>query len=49
MIKKDKEEITQQIIEIGNKIHPLVTSENQDDVYSIIEDLNNLQDKIFNL
>ncbi len=49
MLKESKEEISMQIMAIGAKIHALMTIENQDDVYEVVDDLSKLQDKVFGL
>lgn len=49
MLKSDKEQIIDEIIKIGQKVHDLLTDENQDDVYALVEDLQHLEDKVFNL
>jgi len=49
MIKEDKEKIMDEIMEIGSKIHGLVTANNQKEAYEIIDELCSLQDKVFNL
>ena len=49
MLKKSKEEIVDDTVKIGGKIHALMTSENQEAVYEVIEDLSKLQDKVVGL
>ena len=49
MIKEDKERISAKIMEIGGKIHSLITADNQEMAYEIIDELRELQDILFNL
>jgi len=49
MIREKQEEIMNKIMDIGTKIHSLVNNENQDDVYALIADLGDLQDKVVNM
>lgn len=49
MLKQEKEIITAKIMEIGSKIHSLITTNNQEEAYEIIDELRDLHDKVFNL
>lgn len=49
MLKQDKEKISDKIIEIGGKIHFLITLENQDIVYALIDELRELQNQVNSL
>lgn len=49
MLKQDKEKISDKIIEIGSKINGLITLENQDIVYALLDELRELQDQVNSL
>ncbi len=49
MIKEEKAKINAQLMTLAGRVKDLLTDENQSEVYRIVEEMEDLYDKIFNM